>query len=217
MLETGDRATTTWCQVDDPAAATGYRFILDTLADAAGRRAREAVMDANPWTYQVMAKEMAARARSSPPPRRTRPRCPTSATTCGPRSTRTPPTRSRRRAAAGSAPRSQVKLRGRRALVRVQPRRARLVDPARRPGGDDDRAAAGHDAADVEAVKAVAVPVGAARRLPDRRDLAQPRVLPRCRLPAREPRSWAGAGARCSRPPAGGGDLAVSPGTLRAR
>ena len=45
-------------QVDDPAASTGYRFLPDTSQTLPARRAREAVMDANPWTYQVMAQEM---------------------------------------------------------------------------------------------------------------------------------------------------------------
>ena len=57
MLETGT-ANNNMVQVDDPRAATGYRFIPDTSQTLPPRRAREAVMDANPWTYQVMAKEM---------------------------------------------------------------------------------------------------------------------------------------------------------------
>jgi hypothetical protein len=45
-------------QVDDPDASTGYRFIQDPSQALPAARAREAVMDANPWTYQVMAEEM---------------------------------------------------------------------------------------------------------------------------------------------------------------
>jgi hypothetical protein len=53
-------------QVTDPHASTGYRFFLtgaDTLPDG---RAREAVMDANPWTYQVTAQEMAREGKLEP-------------------------------------------------------------------------------------------------------------------------------------------------------
>ena len=57
MLETGT-ANNNMLQVDDPSASTGYRFIPDTSQALPTQRAREAVMDANPWTYQVMAKEM---------------------------------------------------------------------------------------------------------------------------------------------------------------
>ena len=57
MLETGT-ANNNMLQVDDPDASTGYRFIPDTRETLPAGRAREAVMDANPWTYQVMAKEM---------------------------------------------------------------------------------------------------------------------------------------------------------------
>jgi hypothetical protein len=46
-------------QVTDPRAATGYRFFLDTRATLPPGRAREAVMDANPWTYPLSAKELA--------------------------------------------------------------------------------------------------------------------------------------------------------------
>jgi hypothetical protein len=37
---------------------SGYRFIPDTRQTLPANRAREAVMDANPWTYRVMAEEM---------------------------------------------------------------------------------------------------------------------------------------------------------------
>jgi hypothetical protein len=57
MLETGT-SNNNMVQVDDPDASTGYRFIPDVSQTLPARRAREAVMDANPWTYQVMAKEM---------------------------------------------------------------------------------------------------------------------------------------------------------------
>jgi hypothetical protein len=57
MLETGTE-NNNMVQVDDPDASSGYRFIPDTSQTLPANRAREAVMDANPWTYQVMAKEM---------------------------------------------------------------------------------------------------------------------------------------------------------------
>ena len=57
MLQTGT-SNNNMVQVDDPKAASGYRFIPDTRQTLPANRAREAVMDANPWTYQVMAKEM---------------------------------------------------------------------------------------------------------------------------------------------------------------
>ena len=41
------------------AADARYRFALDASRSLPAGRAREAMMDANPWTYQVMAKEMA--------------------------------------------------------------------------------------------------------------------------------------------------------------
>ena len=44
--------------VTDIATSSGYRFFLDTAEALPANRAREAAMDANPWTYQVMAKEM---------------------------------------------------------------------------------------------------------------------------------------------------------------
>jgi hypothetical protein len=46
-------------QVTDPAASTGYRFFLTATDTLPAGRAREAVMDANPWTYQVSAEEIA--------------------------------------------------------------------------------------------------------------------------------------------------------------
>jgi hypothetical protein len=52
--------------VTDPATASGYRFFLDTAATLPPARAREAAMDANPWTYQVMAKEMVREGKVEP-------------------------------------------------------------------------------------------------------------------------------------------------------
>ena len=46
-------------QVTDPAASTGYRFFLPATDTLPAERAREAVMDANPWTYAVTAEEIA--------------------------------------------------------------------------------------------------------------------------------------------------------------
>src|SRR4051794_33695919 len=40
-------------------AGSRYRFALDVSQSLPAGRAREAIMDANPWAYQVMAKEMA--------------------------------------------------------------------------------------------------------------------------------------------------------------
>src|SRR4051794_28546324 len=40
-------------------AGSRHRFALDVSQSLPAGRAREAIMDANPWTYQVMAKEMA--------------------------------------------------------------------------------------------------------------------------------------------------------------
>lgn len=45
--------------VPPAAAVSRYRFPLDASQGLPARRAREVMMDANPWTYQVMAKEMA--------------------------------------------------------------------------------------------------------------------------------------------------------------
>ena len=115
-------------------------------------------MDANPWTYQVMAKELMREGKLEPVPSRPRPSV---------RPAQLPVRRGRqghelpvaagvrhvgRHGAGGQAAR-------RRPLVHVASRRAGLVDPARRPGRDDGRAAAGLDERDVEAIKAVAVPV----------------------------------------------------------
>ncbi|MDA0138492.1 endonuclease/exonuclease/phosphatase family protein [Solirubrobacter deserti] len=45
-------------QVTNLAETSGYRFFLDTSRTLPAGRTREAAMDAEPWTYQVMAKEM---------------------------------------------------------------------------------------------------------------------------------------------------------------
>ena len=67
--------------------------------------------------------------------------------------------RRRRRRLLASAARSRSRSAA--AGTRSHHAHHRLVDPARRPGGDDRRALPpAHDADDVEAVKAVAVPVG---------------------------------------------------------
>jgi hypothetical protein len=57
MLETAT-INNNMLQVEDPDASTGYRFIADPSQTLPARRAREALMDANPWTYQVMAEEI---------------------------------------------------------------------------------------------------------------------------------------------------------------
>jgi len=43
--------------VTDPEASTGCRFFLTATDTLPADRAREAVMDANPWTYRVTADE----------------------------------------------------------------------------------------------------------------------------------------------------------------
>ena len=45
-------------QVTDERLSSGYRFFLDTRRTLPAGRAREAAMDAEPWTYQVMAREI---------------------------------------------------------------------------------------------------------------------------------------------------------------
>lgn len=45
-------------QVDDPAVSTGYRFFLNPAQTLPKNRTREVLMDANPWIYEIMAKEM---------------------------------------------------------------------------------------------------------------------------------------------------------------
>jgi hypothetical protein len=57
LLETATGNNNT-AAVTNRAQTTGYRFFLDSSPTLPAGRAREAVMDANPWSYQVMAKEM---------------------------------------------------------------------------------------------------------------------------------------------------------------
>jgi hypothetical protein len=45
-------------QVLDPAASTGYRFFMDGAQVLPAGRAREVLMDANPWSYPITAREM---------------------------------------------------------------------------------------------------------------------------------------------------------------
>jgi len=52
-------ANNTTLPVGPEAAVSRYRFPLDASRSLPAGRGREAMMDANPWTYQVMAKEMA--------------------------------------------------------------------------------------------------------------------------------------------------------------
>ena len=124
-------------------AGSRYRFPLDFSPSLPAGRMREAMMDANPWTYQVMAQEMAREGKLE-----------------SPASADTPALSDQRdylfaevekatsypvAPAAGGwvGVALAVRLRGERPLVRVRPRRGRLVDPARRSGGHDDRAASG--------------------------------------------------------------------------
>jgi hypothetical protein len=55
-------------QVADPRAVDNLRFFLSTDRTLPAGRAREAVMDANPWTYQVMAKELEREGELEPVP-----------------------------------------------------------------------------------------------------------------------------------------------------
>jgi hypothetical protein len=55
-------------QVTDPRLSSGYRFFLDTWRTLPAGRAREAAMDAEPWTYQVMAREIVREGRVEPAP-----------------------------------------------------------------------------------------------------------------------------------------------------
>jgi hypothetical protein len=52
--------------VADPALSSGYRFFLDTAETLPAGRAREVQMDLHPWSYQVMAKEMAREGKVEP-------------------------------------------------------------------------------------------------------------------------------------------------------
>ena len=55
-------------QVTDPGATTGYRFFADTSRTLPAGRAREAVMDAEPWTYRISAEELAREGELEPVP-----------------------------------------------------------------------------------------------------------------------------------------------------
>ncbi len=57
LLQTGT-SNNNMIPVTDTRKASRYRFIPDVRATLPANRAREAVMDANPWTYRVMAEEM---------------------------------------------------------------------------------------------------------------------------------------------------------------
>ena len=132
-------------QVTDPGATTGYRFFADTARTLPAGRAREAVMDAEPWTYRISAEELAREGELEPVPDPDTPlvsdqRNYLFAEVDKDTSYPAPP-------AAGTwvGTALEVQLRGGDRWYRLAPRRARLVDPARRSGGDDGRAAAGHD------------------------------------------------------------------------
>src|SRR3954447_10470251 len=84
-------------------AVSRYRFPLDVSQGLPAGRAREAIMDANPWAYPVMAQELGREGTLESPASADTRRCLTSATTCSPRSRRRPPTRPCPRRAAGSA------------------------------------------------------------------------------------------------------------------
>jgi hypothetical protein len=55
-------------QVTDRRLARNLRFFLDTRRTLPAARAREAAMDAEPWTYQVMAREIVREGRVEPTP-----------------------------------------------------------------------------------------------------------------------------------------------------
>jgi hypothetical protein len=55
-------------QVTDRRLTSGYRFFLDTRRTLPADRAREAAMDAEPWTYQVMAREIVREGQVEPQP-----------------------------------------------------------------------------------------------------------------------------------------------------
>jgi hypothetical protein len=55
-------------QVTDKRLTSGYRFFLDTRRTLPAGRAREAAMDAEPWTYQVMAREIVREGQVEPQP-----------------------------------------------------------------------------------------------------------------------------------------------------
>jgi hypothetical protein len=55
-------------QVTDERLVSNLRFFLDTRRTLPAGRAREAAMDAEPWTYQVMAREIVREGRVEPQP-----------------------------------------------------------------------------------------------------------------------------------------------------
>jgi hypothetical protein len=55
-------------QVTDERLVDNLRFFLDTRRTLPAERAREAAMDAEPWTYQVMAREIVREGRVEPQP-----------------------------------------------------------------------------------------------------------------------------------------------------
>ncbi len=130
-------------QVTDERLVDNLRFFLDTRRTLPAGRAREAAMDAEPWTYQVMAREIVREGRVEPRPDPATPEVSDQRNYLFAevdKDTRygTPP-------ASGSWVGTALEVLVGRPLVRLAPRRADVVDPARRPGRDHDRAAAGND------------------------------------------------------------------------
>lgn len=87
--------------------ASGYRFFLDSRQTLPEDRAREAVMDANPWTYRVMAQEMVREGKVESPADPATRAMSDQRNYLFARSTRTRPMPLFRRPAAGSASRSR--------------------------------------------------------------------------------------------------------------
>ena len=173
-------------------ARSRYRFPLDATALLRPGKARETMMDRNPWTYQVMAAEMAREGKLE-----------------SPASPDTPAISDQRDylyaevdkatsypVAAGARGLGRRRARGpaarQLALVSVQPRHRRLVDPARRPGGHDDRAAAGDDAGRHRGGQGRRGPGRRRAGLPHHRHRPAPRLHAAPQLPAREVRCWTG-------------------------
>ena len=131
--------------VTDLATSSGYRFFLETGEALPANRAREAMMDAHPWSYLVMAKEMAREGQDRGGRR------PGHAGDVRP--AQLPLRRGqeddalRDAAALGQLGGRGARGQGRRHLVHVAPRLGEHLDRARRPGGDDDRAPGRHDGA----------------------------------------------------------------------
>lgn len=65
LLQT-DANNNTLIQVTDPSRTTGYRFFMDPSKELPPNRAREVMMDRQPWTYQIMAKEVIREGRIEP-------------------------------------------------------------------------------------------------------------------------------------------------------